>query len=207
MEKIQKYITKGGRIMYDNLKKYIDVTSMSEFAKEIEHPFLVGKELYEGEIKHANDDVAAEDTMKFNVASLRKELLDEQAKTRENFNFSIPEKKFTVSKTGISSAVFLFRKKEFSSTGANVFTIGRNSNNDIIIPDYSISKFHATITIFHNRYFVEDVNSTNGVKINEMTIRPNVKKQLVVNSSIAFGRISFFFSPQLTLYRALKTSR
>ncbi len=204
MADLKNIITSGSRIMYDNLKNHIDHTSMTEFTSQITHPFLVGKELYEGEIKHSDDGEVAQDTMKFNAADIRKELLTEQEKTRASFIIE-SDKKFSVSKTGISSAIFILRKKDFSEDASNVFTIGRNANNDIVIPDYSISKFHATITMFHGRYFIEDLGSTNGIKVNDNQIGVNTKVQLSLNASVAFGRIVFFFSPQLKLYRALKT--
>jgi pSer/pThr/pTyr-binding forkhead associated (FHA) protein len=44
-------------------------------------------------------------------------------------------------------------------------SIGRDSKNDIIIADTSVSKNHARLN-FENSYFLTDLRSTNGTYIN-----------------------------------------
>lgn len=49
----------------------------------------------------------------------------------------------------------------------NEITIGRDPNCDFILSDDTISAHHARISYHHNQWWVEDLNSTNGVILNE----------------------------------------
>ena len=66
----------------------------------------------------------------------------------------------------------------------SVISIGRGQDNDIIIDEESVSGNHALIKLIPNDYmdglidiFIEDLNSTNGVFVNERS----VKKQQLQN--------------------------
>lgn len=48
---------------------------------------------------------------------------------------------------------------------AEVTRIGRIPDNDFVVPDSSVSAKHCTITRQRNRYFLEDLRSTNGTFI------------------------------------------
>ena len=50
-------------------------------------------------------------------------------------------------------------------------TIGRNSENDIVLDNADISRFHAMIIIQEGRYSIEDLNSANGTFLNESRIQ------------------------------------
>lgn len=65
-----------------------------------------------------------------------------------------------------------------------VISIGRGQDNDIIIDDDSVSGNHAVIKMIPNDYmdglidiFIEDMNSTNGVYVND----EKVKRQQLQN--------------------------
>ena len=47
--------------------------------------------------------------------------------------------------------------------------IGRDFQNDIVIQKENISKIHARI-YFQNHWYIEDLNSTNGVFLNQKKI-------------------------------------
>lgn len=50
-------------------------------------------------------------------------------------------------------------------------TIGRGSHNDIVIDHRAISSEHAVIVTTQNDSFLEDLNSTNGTKINGQPVK------------------------------------
>lgn len=56
----------------------------------------------------------------------------------------------------------------FYSIGEKGAKIGRQSNNEILIPDESISRFHAEISFDNGQFYIKDVGSTSGtfIKIN-----------------------------------------
>jgi pSer/pThr/pTyr-binding forkhead associated (FHA) protein len=59
--------------------------------------------------------------------------------------------------------------KVFQSDRAEI-SIGRNMKNDLQIDNLAVSNFHARIKLLEDKYFIEDLNSTNGTYINEEKI-------------------------------------
>ena len=53
----------------------------------------------------------------------------------------------------------------------DVITLGRNEDNDIPLSDNSVSRYHAKITRKKNSYFLEDIGSHNGTRVNGKLIR------------------------------------
>jgi len=73
-------------------------------------------------------------------------------------------------------------------------TIGRNPGNDINIDNLAISGFHAKLINRGGRFFIEDLNSTNGTFVNGKRIS---ECALNNNDDIVIGKHSLIFiSPQ-----------
>ena len=53
---------------------------------------------------------------------------------------------------------------------ATLVTIGRRDDNDIVLPDLSVSRNHAQIFIKENNLTIEDLDSANGVLVNNFRI-------------------------------------
>lgn len=49
-------------------------------------------------------------------------------------------------------------------------TIGREPENDIVIPNPTVSRFHAKITRSEDKYFIEDLGSANGTMVNGIRV-------------------------------------
>ena len=64
-------------------------------------------------------------------------------------------------------------------------TIGRNKDNDIVIDDQSVSRYHATIVVIENGYILTDNNSSNGTFINGNRI--NGEAELHENDIVKLG--------------------
>jgi hypothetical protein len=47
-----------------------------------------------------------------------------------------------------------------------IFTIGRDAENNLCIPDTTISRKHAVIKYLNGEYTIQDLNSSNGVLVN-----------------------------------------
>jgi pSer/pThr/pTyr-binding forkhead associated (FHA) protein len=67
-------------------------------------------------------------------------------------------------------------------------TIGRETDNMLIIPDPSVSRHHARIVFESGALVVYDLNSTNGVYVNEQRIS---KQSLRAGDIVRFGRARF----------------
>lgn len=186
----------NNKIKYDNLVDFIANHRMSDFFEGSKHPFLVGKELYDGQM-NKKEGMSNTSTMMFIAADLRHEL-------------NVMNSADTISPSSnpsISKALYVLRKSRDSyDSTPNEISVGRASYNDITIADYVISKKQAIITIFYDKYFITDLDSTNGTTVNGVRIKPGEKVELERNAVIAFGRYSFIFTYSMDLYTRVKSS-
>jgi len=72
-------------------------------------------------------------------------------------------------------------------------SIGRDPSNDIVIPRESISSLHATIDYKNGYYYLEDLRSTNGTKLNDKPIEENISLRLKSGDKIHFAIYEFRF--------------
>ena len=68
--------------------------------------------------------------------------------------------------------------------------IGRNPKNQIVLNDSSVSRVHAKVTRFNNEFKIFDLNSANGVKINNL---PATESSFKSGDFISIGDIKLFF--------------
>ena len=73
----------------------------------------------------------------------------------------------------------------------NVYTIGRDAQADICIPDPSVSRQHARIFFLHDEEILEDLNSTNGSFVNGVRVTRCVMQD---NDIIRIGDATILFS-------------
>jgi len=59
----------------------------------------------------------------------------------------------------------------FPLTGANKVRLGRGSDNDIVLSDVSVSRYHAELRRDGGIWSVHDLKSTNGVELNRVPVR------------------------------------
>jgi hypothetical protein len=52
-----------------------------------------------------------------------------------------------------------------------VLTVGRDRTCDVVLPDRTVSRLHAVLRKFGDEWFVEDLTSTNGTRVNGIRIR------------------------------------
>ncbi len=72
------------------------------------------------------------------------------------------------------------------SGSADTAYIGRDSANDIVIEDPSVSRKHARVTRENGRYFIEDLGSLNGTRIDGVTA---VRSEVTAGSVVKLGEI------------------
>lgn len=72
----------------------------------------------------------------------------------------------------------------------NVFSIGKNNINDVVIEDEFISGFHCKIDFRNSRFFLKDLQSTNGTILNGQKV---FEAELKDQSVIEVGRTRFEF--------------
>jgi len=77
-------------------------------------------------------------------------------------------------------------------------TMGRNTKNDIrTVQDDSISGEHAVILFREDKFYIEDLMSTTGTKINNKSLGPREVVELIDGDSIIMGKSIFKFKNSL----------
>lgn len=73
-------------------------------------------------------------------------------------------------------------------------SIGKKSEEvDLVLEDASVSRIHARITSADGKFYLEDLNSTNGTFRNSLRMQPYEKKQLEEGDEIKCGKVAFIF--------------
>lgn len=224
MENLLKLVNGNGQIEYSNLKRFISEISLQEFTDQAPYPFLIGKDFYEGELKpKLGGSLSNTSTLKFRSVDLEflkekriKQIIDDFDEEleperinliRERVEKNWEQKKKIIKKEKEEIQQYIYFLKEKIVTGSekkNIVTIGRNGTNDIVISNSVISGRHAQIFILEGMYFIMDMGSTNGTKVNNVKVMPSAKVQIPLNATIDFGRISFIFAHPLQVYRYIK---
>jgi phage tail-like protein len=71
--------------------------------------------------------------------------------------------------------------------------VGRSGDNDLPLDHGEISRYHMRIFLQEGGYWVEDQNSSNGVWLNDMRVRPKIPYQLKLGDAIRCGPFIFRF--------------
>ncbi|MBF0126481.1 MAG: FHA domain-containing protein [Magnetococcales bacterium] len=97
----------------------------------------------------------------------------------------------------------LLRPERIEEDGAEVLTIGRGVDNDLMMGDDAISTRHARIRFGDaGQYFIQDLKSTNGVFVNGVDVGSG-EKELFDGDKVKIGRHEFTLMFPSTLYRHL----
>lgn len=72
-------------------------------------------------------------------------------------------------------------------------TIGRDPRNDIVIKKPTISGLHAIIEYRHLAFYLEDQRSTNGTRLNNQKLQPNMSVRLKSGDRIQLAGYAFMF--------------
>ncbi len=67
------------------------------------------------------------------------------------------------------------------------YTVGRHSENDIVIVDRNISRNHLKIQVKGNKYFMTDLDSKNGTFVGGKDLRPGVETQVEEGVPVVIG--------------------
>ncbi|HUI71178.1 MAG TPA: FHA domain-containing protein [Spirochaetia bacterium] len=89
-----------------------------------------------------------------------------------------------VSKTG--GMFLVFQNKNIPVISR--ITIGRESSNVIELDDALSSRFHAVVQKIKNGYFIQDLSSTNGTRVNGQPVPPGKYVRLTAGDTILIGR-------------------
>jgi transcriptional regulator with AAA-type ATPase domain/pSer/pThr/pTyr-binding forkhead associated (FHA) protein len=132
-----------------------------------------------------------------NPGGLPKPLLDDGMATVAFKPFAALKKEAVIQPT-IEVVTGLANEKVFN-LGQEKLTIGRSNYNTLVLDDEKVSRSHAEIHFEDGYYVVEDLNSTNGVQVNDQLIH---KMLLKSGDRIALGDSALLFTqkePEISL--------
>jgi hypothetical protein len=82
-------------------------------------------------------------------------------------------------------------------------TIGRTANNDIVIADSSVSRFHAYVRRDGNAWLLADAGSKNGSWLRDEQLEARKEKPLASKAVLRIGEVELTFYVASDLYAAL----
>ena len=183
---ISKMLNASGRIGLHALQKLVKVYKRPEFMQFMQQPALVGSSIQVGSLsaQTRTGDDAMNRTVIFEVDDAEEASSPSQS---------------------LKHAIYPLVKSEYTAGARNTFSIGRIDGNDMIMPDFAISKQHALIEIRRGEYLLRDNGSTNGTLLNGQRVE---KKPVKVHDGdvIGFARYEFTFLSPESLYTMLKGS-
>ena len=183
---ISKMLNTSGRIALPTLEKLVKVYQKPDFTKFMEQALLVGSSIQSGSL------------------NLRKRASKEAMNRTVIFEVNEGEEASSPSES-LKHAIYPLVKAEYATGSISIFTIGRVDGNDMIMPDYAISKQHAILEIKRDNYFIRDCGSTNGTKVNGKRVDKK-PVQLRDGDVIGFARYEFSLLSPESLYDMLSDS-
>ena len=84
----------------------------------------------------------------------------------------------------------------------NTLSLGRSPDNDLVLSDERVSRYHARITRDRESFLLEDLSSSNGTFLRNKRLPPGIPSELVEGDEIEIGVIRLVFH----LYRFISSS-
>ena len=181
---IAKMLSASGRVSLASLRKLAQEQELEAFTQFVRRPVLVGSAIKSGIISSAGTTT---DTLN----------------TTQIFEPSKSQGASISASESLKHAIYPMVKGEYPATPRGAFYIGRINGNDMIMPDYAISKRHAIIDIEDGAYYIRDTGSTNGTKLNGSRLGKK-PTQLRDKDVISFARYEFTFLYPKSLYHMLR---
>lgn len=80
----------------------------------------------------------------------------------------------------------------------DVITVGRDPENDLVVDDHSVSRHHAELRRFNNRWVVRDLDSLNGTWVS-YSGEPRLERRITGENALKNGSIVRFGQASFTL--------
>ena len=182
---IAKMLSASGRVSLASLRKFAQDHEAKAFVQFMQQPVLVGSAIKTG------------------IISTQSGMASDEFNSTQIFEPSKSMGSSLSASESLKHAVYPLVKGEYPATPRGSFYIGRINGNDMIMPDYAISKRHAIIDVESGIYYLRDAGSTNGTKLNGT--RLGKKREVLKDKDvIGFARYEFTFLYPKSLYNMLR---
>ena len=182
---ISKMLSASGRIGLSTLRKIAQAHDAETFNAFVKLPVLAGSAIRAGML---SNQVGADTYSTHSTRVL--ELPDSAAGE-------------SLVSEALQQAIYPLVRGEDVTIFGNMFSIGRGNDNDIVIPDFTISKKQAAIDIHDGTYYLRDLYSTNGTMLNGTHLD---KERMEIHDAdvIGFARYEFIFLCPESFYKMLR---
>ena len=94
--------------------------------------------------------------------------------------------------------------KKLNAPFADMITIGRTDNNDVVLRDVTVSRFHAFFRQHPNLWIICDAGSKNGTFVDEKRLDARKEHEVRSGSAVRIGEIATTFYTANDLYTMLR---
>lgn len=89
---------------------------------------------------------------------------------------------------------------------ADMITVGRTANNDVVLKDITVSRFHAFFRQRKKQWILCDAGSKNGTFLRSVPLEPRKEHPLISGDAVRLGDIATTFYTAEELFDVLKSS-
>ncbi len=79
------------------------------------------------------------------------------------------------------------------NAGPGPVSIGRTADNDLAIPEYTISTHHCLLALVDGEHRLTDMGATNGTRVDDVQLLPRKPCRLKGGETVVMGRFSLLF--------------
>ncbi len=97
--------------------------------------------------------------------------------------------------------------RKASELFAEMITVGRTSNHDLVVRDVTVSKFHAWLRIEDSVLWLVDAGSHNGTRVEGQQCAPRRAVCAATGSRIQFGSVELALESSATVWEMLRPAR
>jgi len=93
--------------------------------------------------------------------------------------------------------------KKPGASFADMITVGRTPNNDVVLRDVTVSRFHAYFRQRGDKWLVADAGSKNGSELEGQVLEPRKERELASGAALRIGDLELVFYTAPELYGVL----
>lgn len=182
-DSLAEMLNGSGRVSLEALQKVRLMSDLEAFVAFVRLPVLIGSTILSG----TPDTNAATDKNHTVVFDIMKSSEEDPS-----------------SSDSLKKAVYPLVRSALTLASKSTFSIGRVDSNDIVMPDFALSKHHASIEMDSGTYRLRDCDSTNGTTVNGQRLDPKKPQVLQDGDVVSFARYEFTFLFPESLYDKLR---
>lgn len=108
----------------------------------------------------------------------------------------------------LTNCKLIFVTKRSTNAFSMMVTVGRAENNDIVLRNGKISKFHAYFNESGSDWSLTDGNSSNGTYLHNQRLTPNTRYPIPDGSDLSFSQdLSFRFVSNRGMYDRMRRAK